>query len=49
VFFFVTLERYDADNRAGLGLFFLSMTFSYLHLLKVDIHGEEHLELMIME
>jgi hypothetical protein len=34
VLFLISLNRYEPPNRAGSGLFFILITFSYLNFLK---------------
>jgi hypothetical protein len=41
VLFMISLDSYEVHSRAGYGLFFILLAFSYINFKKVDIHGKE--------
>jgi hypothetical protein len=39
--FFISLDRFEGRNRAGSGLFFILITFSYLNFNKLCLCGKD--------
>jgi hypothetical protein len=39
--FYISLDRFEGHNRAGLGLFFILMTFSCLNFKKLFLGGKD--------